>query len=71
MEDVKQFFEQPQYANRPDDVKGYARWALLPDGPAFHETPTPITCEVDRDHKNYIVSFTPSDLPRGILPFFH
>ena len=66
MEDVKQFFEQPQYANCPDDVKGYATWALLPDGPAFHEKPTPITCNAERDHEKYIVSFIPSRLPTGI-----
>jgi hypothetical protein len=69
MEDVKQFFEQPQYEN-PVDVKGYATWALLPDGPAFHETPTPITCKVERGNKDYIVSLIPSQLPTVIVQFF-
>jgi len=70
MEDVKLFFEQPRYANCPDEVKRYARWALLPDGPAFHETPTPMTCNVERDHENYIVSLIPSQLLTRILQFF-
>ena len=63
MEHVKQFFGQPQFANCPDDVEAYARWALLPDGPAFHATPRPISCTFERGHTDYIVRFIPSHLP--------
>lgn len=57
MDEVKAFFEQPQYANQAELISAYASWALLPDGPAFHEIPTPITCKVGRDHADYIVCF--------------
>ena len=57
MQEVTRFFEQPQYATHPDRVKAYATWALQPDGPAFREIPTPISCKVERSHKDYIVSF--------------
>jgi hypothetical protein len=53
---VKSFFEQDAYVNHPDQVKAYVSWALQPDGPAFHEAPTPITCNFKRDHQEYIVS---------------
>lgn len=56
MEEVKHFFKQERYLSHPDQIGHYAKWALRPDGPAFHETPTPITCKVDRSHKQYIVS---------------
>ena len=56
MGEVKSFFEQDAYVNRPDQVKAYVSWALQPDGPAFHETPTPSTCTFKRDHQEYIVS---------------
>jgi hypothetical protein len=60
MDEVKRFFEQPPFANQADLIGGYARWALLPDGPAFHEVPAPMTCEVGRDHADYIVCFISS-----------
>ncbi len=53
---MKSFFEQDAYANDPDEIKAYVGWALQPDGPAFHEAPTPITCTFNRDHQGYIVS---------------
>jgi hypothetical protein len=56
MGEVKSFFEQDAYVNHSDRVKAYVSWALRPDGPAFHETPTPITCTFKRDHQEYIVS---------------
>jgi hypothetical protein len=56
MREVKSFFEQDAYVNHPEQVKAYVRWALQPDGPAFHEAPTPITCNFKRDHQEYIVS---------------
>jgi len=56
MGEVKRFFEQDAYVNRPDEVKAYVSWALQPDGPAFHEAPTPSTCTFKRDHQEYIVS---------------
>ena len=50
---MKSFFEQDAYVDQPEQVKAYVNWALQPDGPAFHETPTPITCTFKRDHKEY------------------
>ena len=56
MREVKDFLEQDTYLHHPEKVKGYVRWALQPDGPAYHEAPTPITCTVERSHQEYIVS---------------
>ena len=55
MDEVKDLFKQPQYANQAELISAYATWALRPDGPAFHEYPTPMTCKVRRDHADYIV----------------
>jgi hypothetical protein len=59
MREVKNFFEQDAYMHRPDQVADYVRWALQPDGPAYHEAPTPITCKFERSHQEYIVSVVP------------
>lgn len=59
MREVKNFFEQETYVNHPTQVEGYVRWALQPDGPAYHEVPTPITCKFERSHQEYIVSVIP------------
>lgn len=59
MREVKIFFEQDTYVNHLTQVEGYVRWALQPDGPAYHETPTPITCKFERSHQEYIVSAIP------------
>jgi len=56
MREVEDFFEQETYLHRPEKVKDYVRWALQPDGPAYYEAPTPITCTVERSHPDYIVS---------------
>ena len=56
MGEVKSFFEQDAYVNHSDQVKAYISWALRPDGPAFHKTPTPITCTFKSDHQEYIVN---------------
>ena len=59
LREVKNFFEQDTYVNHPDQIEGYVRWALQPDGPAYHETPTPITCKLERSHQEYIVRVIP------------
>jgi hypothetical protein len=45
--------------NHPDQIEGYVRWALHPDGPAYHEAPTPITCKWERSYQEYIVRVIP------------
>ena len=57
LDEVRHFFEQPQFVNHRDEIEDYVRWALLPDGPAFQQIPTPITCKVERGRDSYIVSF--------------
>jgi hypothetical protein len=57
MEEVRNFFKHEQYLNHPDEIQHYVKWALWPDGPAFHEILTPITRKVERSHKDHVVGF--------------
>jgi hypothetical protein len=58
LEAVKKFFEKDEFANKPHEIRDYAHWALKPDGPAYYKVPTPKSCKVDRNHPDYVVSFS-------------
>jgi len=53
---VKKFFEGSEYRNRPDKTWDYVHWALGPGGPAYYETPVPMSCMLRRDDPDYPVS---------------
>ena len=55
LETVKKFFEQSEFANQPQKIREYMRWALRPDGPAYYEVPTPQSSKLDRSHLDYQV----------------
>lgn len=54
---IKKFFETAEFADQPQKIRAYVRWALKPDGPAYYQIPTPQSCKADRNDPNYIVSF--------------
>ena len=71
MKEVNNFFEQDTYVNHPDQIESYVGWALQPDGPAYHEAPTPITCKFERSHQDYIVRVIPVGLKKKLLSLHH
>ena len=56
LEEVKQFFKDCDFADKPESIKDYSLWAVRYDGPGFYQGPTPRQCTYPRDHDNYIVS---------------
>jgi hypothetical protein len=54
---IADFFKDEPYSNKPKEIAKYARWATRGDGPAIFSIPTPISCTMDKDHHEYIVSF--------------
>jgi hypothetical protein len=56
LELVKKFFDGPTYRNQPAKVREYVKWALGYGGPAYYETPVPMTCTLERDDPDYPVS---------------
>jgi len=53
---VKAFFNGDEFRNRPEKIREYVRWALGNGGPAYFETPVPVSCTLRRDDPNYPVS---------------
>ncbi|KAF8235146.1 hypothetical protein L208DRAFT_1258301, partial [Tricholoma matsutake] len=51
---IKKFFETAEFADQPQKIRAYVRWALKPDGPAYYQIPTPQSCKADRNDPNYI-----------------
>ncbi|KAF8800254.1 hypothetical protein BYT27DRAFT_7175602 [Phlegmacium glaucopus] len=54
LEEVKQFFKDCDFADKPESIKDYSLWAVRYDGPGFYQGPTPRQCTYPRDHANYI-----------------
>ena len=53
---VRIYFEANRFLDQSKEVKQHAWWALRPDGPAYHATPTPIDCPCKLQDPMYIVS---------------
>jgi hypothetical protein len=54
---VKTFFNGAEFRYQPEKIRGYVRWALGSGGPAYYETPVPVSCTLRRDDPGYPVSF--------------
>lgn len=54
---VKEFFSGNEFRNRPEKIREYVRWALGTGGPAYYETPVPVSCTLRRDDPDFPVSF--------------
>jgi hypothetical protein len=53
---VKTFFDGDEYRNRPEKIQEYVCWALGPGGPAYYETPVPVSCTLTTNDPGYPVS---------------
>jgi hypothetical protein len=53
---VKTYFEVVTFLDQSKEVKRHARWALRPDGLAYHAKPTPIDCIFKVTNPDYVVS---------------
>ena len=54
---VKTLFDGAEFRNRPERIREYVLWALRTGGPAYYETPVPISCKLRKDDPSYPVSF--------------
>lgn len=54
LEEVKKFFKESEFVNKPEKIKDWAHWALRYDGPGFYLGPAP-RHSVSRDHADYVV----------------
>ena len=54
---VKTFFDGAKFRNQPERIREYVLWVLWTGGPAYYETPVPISCKLQKDDPNYPVSF--------------
>ncbi|KAN0135021.1 hypothetical protein V8E53_007139 [Lactarius tabidus] len=50
---VKTFFDSAEFRDQPERVREYVRWALRLGGPAYYETPVPLSCKLRKDDPNY------------------
>jgi hypothetical protein len=41
LENIKKFFEKPEFTNQQAAIREYVYWALRPGGPAYFSKPTP------------------------------
>jgi hypothetical protein len=53
---VKKYFEDNKFADKSQEIKKHAWWALRPDGLAYHAVPTPINIPFDPTSPEYVVS---------------
>ncbi|KAN0130004.1 hypothetical protein V8E53_012158 [Lactarius tabidus] len=51
---VKTFFDSAEFRDQPERVREYVRWALQSGGPAYYETPVPLSCKLRKDDPNYL-----------------
>ena len=54
---VKTFLDGAEFRNRPERIREYVLWALRTGGPAYYETPVPISCKLEKGDPSYPVSF--------------
>jgi len=54
---VTEFFKGEKYANNPNAIARYAKWAVRGNGPALYGKPTPRDCVIKKGTDGYIVCF--------------
>jgi hypothetical protein len=57
LDNIKTFFEGPEFVGKPAKIREYVRWALRTGGPAYYAVPIPKEGTANREHPHYIVSF--------------